>query len=50
MYVQLMIQTLTGWRPSDEATMWITGGGFVFGLVMGVGMAVRDKKAMRDTR
>jgi hypothetical protein len=44
MYVQLMIESVSGARLPDDVVTGITGGGFAFAAVMAAIMNVRDRR------
>jgi hypothetical protein len=48
MYVQLMIESMTGVRLEDRAMMWITGGSFALATVMSIWLNVRDGRKRRE--
>jgi len=50
MYVQLLIEKLSGFRLSESATEWITGGGFFAALALGVGLHLRDRRRAASQR
>ena len=41
-YIHLLILKLTGLDLPDDTVFWITAGGFVFALVMSLGLNFRD--------